>query len=195
MMLRKNALTLAVALLAITVASARADVKIGDKAPGFKDLPTVDGKKVSLDDYKDAKAVVLVFTCNACPVAVAYEDRFVEFTKKYGDKGVKFVAINSSPSEDLEKMKQRAEEKGFNYAYCYAEEGTAAKEFGAKVTPHIFVLDKDRNVVYKGAFDDNQNDSKVEKHYVADAVDAVLAGKSVPVAETKAVGCGLRTKK
>ena len=195
MMLRKNALTLAVALLAITVASARADVKIGDKAPGFASLPTVDGKKVSLDDYKDAKAVVLVFTCNACPVAVAYEDRFVEFTKKYADKGVKFVAINSSPSEDLEKMKQRAEEKGFNYAYAYSEEGTCAEEFGAKVTPHIFVLDKDRKVVYKGAFDDNQNDSKVEKHYVADAVDAVLAGKSVPVAETKAVGCGLRTKK
>jgi peroxiredoxin len=195
MMLRKFALTLAVALMALTVSSARADVKIGDKAPEIKNVPTVDGKKVSLDDYKDAKAIVVCFTCNVCPVAIAYEDRFVEFTKKYGDKGVKFIAINSSPSEDIEKMKQRAEEKGFNFPYAYQEEGTAAKEFGAKVTPHIYVLDKDRKVAYIGAFDDNQNESKIEKKYVADAVDAVLAGKSVPVAETKAIGCGLRTKK
>src|SRR5690606_16162913 len=115
----------------------------------------------SLDDYKDAKAIVVTFTCNVCPVAVAYEDRFVEFTKKYGEKGVKFVAINCSPSEDLEKMKQRAEEKGFNFPYAYQEDGSAAKAYGAKVTPHIYVLDQDRNVAYIGAFDDNQNESKV----------------------------------
>jgi peroxiredoxin len=194
-MLRKHALTLAVALVALTVTAARADVKVGDKAPEFKDIPTVEGKKISLADYKDAKAVVVTFTCNNCPVAVAYEDRFVEFTKKYGDKGVKFIAINCSPSEDMEKMKQRAEEKGFNYPYGYQEDGAAAKAYGAKVTPHIYILDQDRKVAYIGAFDDNQNDSKIEKKYVADAVDAILAGKEVPVAETKAVGCGIKIKK
>jgi peroxiredoxin len=194
MMLRTHAF--AVALVALTALVAQAAVKVGDKAPDvIKGVPTVDGKKVSLDDYKDAKAIVVTFTCNACPVAVAYEDRFVEFTKKYADKGVKFVAINCSPSEDLEKMKQRAEEKGFNFVYAYQEDGAGAKAFGAKVTPHIYVLDQERNVVYIGAFDDNQNESKVQKTYVADAVDAILAGKPVPVSETRAVGCGIKIKK
>jgi peroxiredoxin len=192
MMLRKFAM--AVALMAI-VGLARAELKIGDKAPDIKDVPAVDGKKVSLADYKDAKAVVVCFTCNRCPVAVAYEDRFVEFTKKYKDKGVKFVAINVNQGEDLEKMKQRAEEKGFNFVYAYQDEGTSAKEYGAKVTPHIFVLDGDRKVQYIGAFDDNQNEDKVSKHYVADAVDSILAGKKVAVTETKPVGCGINPKK
>ena len=192
-MLRTHAF--AIALVALTALVSQAAVKVGDKGPDIKGVPTVEGKKVSLDDYKDAKAIVVTFTCNVCPVAVAYEDRFVEFTKKYGEKGVKFVAINCSPSEDLEKMKQRAEEKGFNFPYAYQEDGAAAKAYGARVTPHIYVLDQDRKVAYIGAFDDNQNEAKVEKKYVADAVDAILAGKSVPVKETRAVGCGIKIKK
>ncbi len=192
-MLRTHAF--AIALVALTALVSQAAVKVGDKGPDIKGVPTVEGKKVSLDDYKDAKAIVVTFTCNVCPVAVAYEDRFVEFTKKYGEKGVRFVAINCSQSEDLEKMKQRAEEKGFNFPYAYQEDGAAAKAYGARVTPHIYVLYQDRNVAYIGAFDDNQNEAKVQKKYVADAVDAILAGKSVPVAETKAVGCGIKIKK
>lgn len=192
-MLRTHAF--AIAFVALTALVSQAAVKVGEKGPDIKGVPTVDGKKVSLDDYKDAKAIVVTFTCNVCPVAVAYEDRFVEFTKKYGEKGVRFVAINCSPSEDLEKMKQRAEEKGFNFPYAYQEDGAAAKAYGARVTPHIYVLDQDRKVAYIGAFDDNQNEAKVQKKYVADAVDAILAGKTVPVAETKAVGCGIKIKK
>jgi peroxiredoxin len=195
-MIRKHAFGLAIALVAALAGSvATAQVKVGDKAPGFKDIPTVDGKKVTLDDMKDAKAVVVCFTCNNCPVAVAYEDRFVAFTKKYADKGVKFVAINVNSGEDLEKMKQRAEEKGFNYPYAYDANGDSAKAYGAKVTPHIFVLDKDRKVAYIGAFDDNQAEGKASKHYVADAVDAVLVGKTVPVSTTAPVGCGIQIKK
>jgi peroxiredoxin len=193
MMLRNFAM--AVALVCTVGLAAQAELKIGDKAPEFKDVPAVSGKKISLSDYKDAKAVVVCFTCNRCPVAIAYEDRFVEFQKKYADKGVKFVAINVNQGEDLEKMKQRSEEKGFNFVYAYQEEGTAAKEFGAKVTPHIYILDGDRKVQYIGAFDDNQNEDKVSKKYVADAVDSILAGKKVAVAETKAVGCGINPKK
>jgi peroxiredoxin len=148
-MIRKHALTLAIAVMATLAASvALADVKVGDKAPEFKDIPTVEGKKLALTDAKDAKAVVVCFTCNNCPVAVAYEDRFVAFTKKYADKGVKFIAINVNSGEDMEKMKQRAEEKGFNYPYAYDANGDSAKAYGAKVTPHIFVLDKDRKVAY-----------------------------------------------
>ena len=131
-MLRKHVLTLAVAALAMmSVSIAAAEVKVGDKAPEIKDIPSVDGKKVSLPAAKDAKAVVVCFTCNNCPAAIAYEDRFVEFTKKYADKGVKFIAINVNAGEDLEKMKQRAEEKGFNYPYAFDENGSSAKAYGA----------------------------------------------------------------
>jgi peroxiredoxin len=194
-MVRKFAMLMAVALVAVSFSTAHAAVKVGDKAPDIKGVPTTDGKQVNLADVKDAKAVVVCFTCNNCPVAVAYEDRFVEFTKKYGEKGVKFIAINVNASEDLEKMKQRAEEKGLNYPYAYEESGASATAYGAKVTPHIFVLDGDRKVAYIGAFDDNQNPDKVGKAYVADAVEAIIAGKSVPVSETRPVGCGIRIKK
>lgn len=192
-MLKK--LALSVALLALIATTASAAVKVGDKAPEFKDIPAVDGKKVSLADYKDAKAVVVCFTCNACPVSQAYESRFIDFTKKYGDKGVKFVAINVNTSEDLEKMKQRAEEQGFNFPYAYQAEGTSAKEYGARVTPHLFVIDQDQKVAYIGAFDSDMNESKADKKYVEDAVNAILTGKKVPVSETKAVGCGIKIKK
>lgn len=195
-MLRKHVLTLAVAALAMmSVSIAAAEVKVGDKAPEIKDIPSVDGKKVSLPAAKDAKAVVVCFTCNNCPAAIAYEDRFVEFTKKYADKGVKFIAINVNAGEDLEKMKQRAEEKGFNYPYAFDENGSSAKAYGATNTPHIFLLDGDRKVAYIGSFDDNMNKAEAKKSYLVDAVDAVLAGKTVAVSKTKPIGCGIQIKK
>lgn len=184
---------LALSAVALVAPAFAAELEIGAKAPEFKGLPGVDGKEYSLDAMKDAKAIVVCFTCNQCPVAVAYEDRFVEFQKKYADKGVKFVAINANKaSEDLAVMKTRAEEKGFNFPYIYDASGKSATEYGAKVTPHIFVLDAERKVAYVGAFDDSQ--TKPSKTYVADAVDAILAGKKVEVTNTKAVGCGIRNK-
>ncbi len=194
-MVRKFAMLLAVALVAMTFSAADAGVKVGDQAPDIKGVPTTDGKQVNLDDAKDAKAIVVCFTCNECPVAKAYEDRFIGFTKKYADKGVKFIAINVNAREDLDAMKQRAEEKGLNYPYAYEASGASAVAYGAKVTPHIFVLDGDRKVAYMGAFDDNQNPDRVGKAYVADAVDAILAGESVPVTQTRPVGCGIQIRK
>src|SRR5262245_6623221 len=106
---------IALSLIALAAPAFAAELEIGAKAPSFSALPGVDGKDCSLDGMKDAKVVVVCFTCNNCPVAVAYEDRFVAFQKKYGEKGVKFVAINANKnSEDLAVMKTRAEEKGFN---------------------------------------------------------------------------------
>jgi len=156
-------------------------VKTGDAAPDFT-ATTTTGEEITLDSFKDADVVVLTFTCNSCPVAIAYEDRFNEFVENYKDKKVVFVAINNHKSEDLAAMKQRAEEKGFGFVYAYEPTGESARAYGAKVTPHCFVLDKDRNVVYQGAF----------AHYVADAVDALLAGKTVEVSTTKAFGCGIK---
>ena len=178
------------AVLALCAPAYAGDAEIGAKAPDFKGLPGVDGKEYSLGDMKDSKVVVVCFTCNICPVAVAYEDRFVEFSKKYAGKGVKFVAINANRrTEDLAAMKTRAEEKGFNFPYVFDKSGKLATEYGARVTPHIFVLDENRNVAFVGSFDDNQ--MKPSKSYVADAVDALLAGKKVETTKSKAFGCGI----
>jgi len=181
---------LALSLVALCAPAWSAELEIGTHAPEFKALPGVDGKEYSLPEMKDAKVVVVCFTCNRCPVAVAYEDRFVEFSKKYASKGVKFVAINANrKTEDIAAMKTRAEEKGFNFPYVFDKSGKLATEYGARVTPHIFVLDQSRNVAYVGAFDDDQE--KPTKNYVADAVDSLLAGKKVETTKTKAFGCGI----
>jgi len=182
---------LALSIVALCASAYAAELEVGTKAPEFKALPGVDGKEYNLADMKDAKVVVVCFTCNICPVAVAYEDRFVEFNKKYASKGVKFVAINANrKSEDLAAMKTRAEEKGFNFPYVFDKSGKLATEYGARVTPHIFVLDQSRNVAYVGAFDSDQNNPS--KSYVADAVDALLAGKKVEFTKSKAFGCGIQ---
>jgi peroxiredoxin len=186
----KVLLVATVAMLLIT-GGAIAAVKTGDAGPDFK-AKGVDGKDYSLANSKDAKVTVLCFTCNVCPVAVGYEDRFIEFAKKYKDKGVNFVAINVNSTEDLAAMKQRAEEKGFPFPYAYDESGNSARAYGARVTPHLFVLDAKGKVVYQGSFDDKQE--QPTKHYVIDAVNAVLAGKAPAVAETTAFGCGIRPR-
>ena len=184
---------LALSMVALCAPAYAAEVEIGAKAPDLKGLVGTDGKEYSLEGMKDKKVVVVCFTCNICPVAVAYEDRFVEFTKKYAGKGVKFVAINCNKnSEDLAAMKTRAEEKGFNFPYVYDKTGKVATEYGARRTPELYVLDSNHNVVYHGSFDDKQNGPT--KSFVADAVDAVLAGKKPSVTQNAAFGCGINNK-
>ena len=174
-------------------AAEKTEFSLGDKAPTWKKLEGVDGKKHSLADLKEADAVVVVFTCNHCPVAKAYEERLVALDNDYKAKGVALVAINVSNAEadKLPATKERAEEQGFEFAYLYDPSQEIGRAFGAKVTPHAFLLDKDRKLVYRGAIDDNQNADKVEKHSLRDALDAVLAGKKPAVAETKQFGCGI----
>jgi peroxiredoxin len=184
-MIRKAAFSLMFALAA-SVAYAET-VEIGAKAPGFQGQGT-DGKTYSLDGMKEAKAVVVCFTCNSCPVAIQYEDKFIDFAKQYKQKGVEFVAINVNP-ETLDAMKERAEEKGFPFPYVKDESGKSAINYGAKVTPHLFVLDQQRKVQYIGAFD------KGESSYLKDAVNAVLEGKTPEKQETRAVGCGIRVRR
>lgn len=191
-MMLRSALSL-FAVAAMATVSFAAGVDIGDKAPDFK-ATGVDGKVYTMDSLKGAKAAVITFTCNQCPVAVAYEDRFIAFTKAYEDKGVKFIAINVNP-ETLDQMKARAEEKGFNFPYATDPSGASAKAYGAQVTPHMYVVDKDGKVVYIGAHDDNMDESKVKTFYVKEAVDAVLAGKTPATTKTRAVGCGIRIQR
>lgn len=191
-----SSLTFALALL--TLPASAAELAVGTKAPEFKGLEGVDGQKISLDDFKDAKVLIVCFHCNECPVATDYQDRYIEFVGKYKDKGVAFVAINcdivNAEDENLKTMKARAEEKKYNFPYVIDPTGKLADDYTAKATPHLFVFDSQRKLQYSGAFDDKQKLEKVTKHYLVDAVDALLAGKTPALAKTKTFGCGIRNK-
>ena len=177
-----------------TAAAGDKEFAIGDPAPAWKDLIGVDDQTHSLGDLKDAKAVVVVFTCNHCPVAKAYEDRLVELAADYQDKGVELVAINvnNMEADKLPAMKERAEEKGFKFNYLYDPSQAIGRAFGATVTPHVFLLDGERHLAYVGAIDDSMDPTKVTQRPLRDAIDAVLAGKSPATATTKPMGCGIQ---
>jgi peroxiredoxin len=169
-------------------------VDIGDKAPQFADLEGTDGKRHGLPDFADAKVLVVAFTCNTCPMARSYEKRFVEFAREYQDDGVTFVAINcnTGPADRLEAMKERASERGFEFPYLHDPSQAVGRAYGATVTPHLFVLDKNRRIAYMGAFDDKQDPAKVKRRYVRDATDALLAGREPEIAETRQFGCAIQ---
>jgi len=171
-----------------------AELKIGAPAPDWSGIIGVDDKEHGLADYKKAKIVVMVFTCNHCPVAVAYEDRLVALQKDYQKQGVQLIAVNVNNlrADRLEPMKVRAKEKAFNFPYLYDPTQKMGHDYGARVTPHVFVLDKDRKIAYVGAVDDNNNPKKAEKKHLRDALDALLAGKKPATAETKARGCSVK---
>jgi len=187
-----------VCMALLTVASCYAAPKIepGAKAPDFSGVG-VDDKKHELSEYKEAKALVVVFTCNHCPVAVAYEDRLIALQKDYKSKGVQVVAIcvNDRDGDRLPGMKKRAKEKKFNFPYIYDKTQESARQCGATCTPHVFLLGSERTVKYQGAIDDNNNAEKVEKHFLRDAIDAVLAGEKVAEPVTRQRGCSIKWSK
>jgi thiol-disulfide isomerase/thioredoxin len=171
-------------------------IDVGQKAPAFSAIPAVQGDKettLNLNDLKE-DVVVLVFLANHCPVVTAYEDRIIDFANDYKGKNVKVigVAVSDMDVDKLPGIKDRVKDKGYGFVYGYDASQKIGKAYGATNTPQFFVLDKDRVIRYTGAMDDNQNESKVSKNYLRDAVDAVLKGESVEVSETRAVGCGIR---
>lgn len=177
-----------------------AGYKVGDPAADFK-LKNVDGKTVSLSDFKSAKGFIVVFTCNHCPYAKAYEDRIIALDKKYASKGYPVIAINpnnpeKSKEDGYDLMKVRAKEKGFTFPYLFDEGQKIYPVYGATKTPHVFLLEKTAkgNIVrYIGAIDDNHEETEAVKvKYVENAVDALLAKKPVLVTETKAIGCSIK---
>jgi peroxiredoxin len=173
---------------------------VGDQAADFK-LKNVDGKMYSLAGIKDAKGYIVVFTCNHCPYAKAYEDRLVELHKKYAPLGYPVVAINPNdktmqPQDSYDKMVERAKDKSFPFLYLYDENQEIARTYGATRTPHVYVLDADRKVRYIGAIDDNHEEPEnVQERYVENAVNALLEGKDVAKTETRAIGCTIKWKK
>jgi peroxiredoxin len=190
----KASLVLAAIAAILTVPGYAGELKIGTPAPDFKGIIGTDGRKHSLADYKKAKLLVLVFTCNHCPVAAAYEDRMVALQKKYRTSDVQVVAVNVNnvPEDRLDEMKKRAKHKGFNFPYLYDASQKLGRDYGAKVTPHVFVLDQDRKIAYMGAVDDNMQADKVKTHHLRNALDALLDGKTPPKPVTKQFGCGIK---
>lgn len=171
-------------------------LNVGDRGPEWKNLPGTDGKKHSLGDLKDKDVVVLFFTCNSCDVATEYEDRIIALANQIaGPKDrTAFVAVNVNkiPEDSLPEMKKRAEAKKFPFVYLFDETQQLAKAYGATSTPEFFVLDKSRKIAYMGGFDDSSNAKSVKQHFLADALEAVAAGKKPKTAETVAIGCLIR---
>ena len=163
-------------------------------------LPGVDGKNHSLKELAEKKALIVIFSCNHCPYVQAYEDRVIAIQHDYATKGVQVVAINSNetinhPDDSFENMAKRAKEKKFNFLYLRDDGQDAARAYGATHTPHVFLFDQGRKLRYTGKIDDNwQEPAKVQKKFLREALDAVLAGKAVPEPETFAIGCTIKWK-
>ncbi|MBK8845715.1 MAG: thioredoxin family protein [Bacteroidetes bacterium] len=177
--------------------------KVGDNVTDFK-LANIDGSNFAFASIPDAKGYIVIFTCNHCPFSIAYEKRIIALNEKYASQGYPVIAINSNdpaivPDDSFEKMQEHAAEVGFNFPYVFDETQEVAKRFGATRTPHVFILSKSDialKVEYIGAIDDNtDNPEAATKHYVAEAVDELLAGSKVTTNFTKAVGCTIKWKK
>jgi len=168
-------------------------VDVGSAAPAWQGLVGTDGKKRRLDDYRAAKVIVIAFTSNSCPVSELYEDRFSRFAKEHRPRGVAFVAISCSllPSDSLDKMRERARKRHFNFDYLADPTQQTGRNYGATVTPQLFVLDQERKIAYMGKFDDNIEPEKVRRQFVPDAVGALLSGGKPEPSETRATGCGI----
>ncbi len=180
---------------------------IGASAPNFS-LPGTDGKNYSLASFAKSKILVIVFTCNHCPTAQAYEDRIIELTTEYKSKGVQLIAISpndasavrldelgySDMGDSFAEMKIRAKQKKYNFPYLYdGKTQAAAKAYGPIATPHVFIFDKERKLRFQGRIDDVENPSK--KPTITDtraALDELIANKPVTNTTTKVFGCSIK---
>jgi peroxiredoxin len=181
---------------------------LGSPAPNFE-LPGIDGKMHKLSDYASSPVLVVVFTCNHCPIAQMYETRIAKLEAEYRDRGVAVVAIqpnapeairideldSSDVSDSLEEMKIRAEYKHFNYPYLYdGETQSVTRAFGPQATPHVFVFDQDRRLRYEGHMDNSYREELVKNQDARDAIEALLAHQEVAVKHTGVFGCSTKWK-
>ena len=172
---------------------------LGDSAPlADKRMKNVDGSMVSIASAAGEKGTLVIFGCNHCPWVVAWQDRIAALGNAAMTQGVGVIMVNSNdpkayPSDDFDGMVKRAEEVGYQFPYVVDDDSGVAKAFGAKHTPEAFLFNREGKLVYHGTIDDNaQNPEQVEKRYLKEAVDAVVAGNAVPTPQTKALGCSIK---
>jgi thiol-disulfide isomerase/thioredoxin len=213
-LIKRSSLGVACAVMSLifAVSVARGDdglantLPIGTSAPDFI-LPGIDGRNHSLQDYADARILVIIFTANHCKTAQAYEGRIIQLVKDYKDKGVTVVGIApndpqalslselvySDLGDSFEELKIRAQERGFNFSYLYdGDSQKVSRAYGPVSTPHVFIFDQARKLRYVGRIDDSENIAAVTKHDARNALDALLAGKPVPVEKTRTFGCSIK---
>ena len=173
------------------------DLPLGTPCPDFL-LPSVDGKTFARDDFRDAKALVVMFICNHCPYVQAVEDRIIQLHRDYASRGVQLVGICSNdptdyPDDRPERLLSRWREKRYGFPYLIDEPQDVARTFHAVCTPDIFVYDRDRRLAYRGRIDDSWKDeSKVTRRELATALDALLEGGKPGVAQRPSMGCSIK---
>jgi len=183
-------------LLVASMANAQEQLAVGAKAPAFSLVNAVTGKTVAMK-ADDGRLKVVVFTCNECPYAKAFEPRIIELANKFAGKGVSFYAVDSNddtkhPGETLSAMKARASEKDYPFPYLKDGDSKIARSYGARVTPHIFVVDGAGVVRYRGYVDDSAKPGERKTTGLSDALNALLDGRAVTNPDTRAFGCTIK---
>jgi len=173
---------------------------VGTRAPAFS-LPATDGNTYALDSFRDSSVLIVVFTCNHCPYAIAIEDRLVALANSYSGKSVSFVAINANdaqhyPDDSFDNMVKRARDKRFPFPYLHDESQSVARAYDAACTPDIFVFNSARELQYNGRFDDNWKEpDNVTRQDLRDVIDCVLGDRPLPFAPVHSMGCSIKWKK
>jgi hypothetical protein len=196
-----SALVLAASAVGFAAAqeSGAKPLAIGSAIPmAGEKMKNVDGRDLAVADVKGPKGTLVVFTCNACPYARAWEDRIVALGNEFALKGIGVVAVNAndpgrSPDDGYDTMKTRARDKGYRFPYVVDATSNVARAYGASHTPEAFLFDAQGRLVYHGTIDDNAQDpDKVTSRYLRDALQAVSSGRDVAVKETRALGCSIK---
>ena len=184
--------------MALITESGQDTLPLGAPGPNFTDLPSVDGKSYSLASFGDSLAITLIFTCNHCPYAVAYEQRLIDLAREFASQDIAFIAINVNdadnyPDDSFENMQKRAAELDLPFPYLYDETQSVAKAYGAVCTPHIFVLNDERRLAYEGRVDDSWKEPEnVKSQDLRNALEALVEGENIEVASTNPMGCSIK---
>ncbi len=195
--MRKLVLVTLMGLIVAAVACAE-EVAVGAQAPPFSLVNALDGATVAMKPA-DGNLKVVVFTCNQCPYAKAFEPRIIDIANRFQNKGVIFYAVNPNddakfPEETLENMKARATTKEYPFPYLKDGDSSIARAYGARVTPHVFVVDGSGVVQYRGYVDDSAKPEERKTTGLTDALNALLNGREVATSETRAFGCTIKWK-
>ena len=190
--------SLATVVVSISIAASAYALNVGDKAPSTSvKMKGVDGKELSIADVAGKEGTLVIFSCNHCPYVKAWQGRIASIGNAAKGKGVGVIVINSNDpaayaEDSFSEMQKRAQQLGFTFPYVVDATSDVARAYGATRTPEAFLFDKGGKLVYHGAIDDSKEADQVTKHYLQDAIDALVGGKEISAKETKFIGCSIK---